>query len=155
MLRQKKGFSLIELLAVCLMIAILSSIALPNYRKSVERTRVAEALTLLRAIYDSCERLAWENSKGSCAQGIIEGVVTFPKLDMLAKGTFSEGGMLLTTDNFRYELSGPYIYAWAKRGSYSGAGIKFDGDVFECIPTDVGSTSDQACTAWGASTWNE
>lgn len=56
----KKGFTLIELLVAVIIIGVLTRIALPQYRRVVDKARVAEAQTMLRTLYDSSERLAVE-----------------------------------------------------------------------------------------------
>lgn len=49
-MREKKAFSLIEVIIVVIIIGILAGIAIPKYQKSVERARIAEAVNILGAL---------------------------------------------------------------------------------------------------------
>lgn len=52
----RKGFTLIELLVVVLIMGILASVAMPQYFKSVEKSRSAEGIEVLKSIADAQER---------------------------------------------------------------------------------------------------
>ena len=68
--RRKVGFTLLELLMVVVIIAILASIALPQYIRASEKARSTEALTALGAIRQSELRY-----KALSQNGIYTGVV--------------------------------------------------------------------------------
>ncbi len=59
------GFTLIELLVVVLIIGILAAVAVPQYTKAVEKTRLAEALQNINAIEKCCALYRLEHGLSS------------------------------------------------------------------------------------------
>jgi type IV pilus assembly protein PilA len=57
----QEGFSLIELLVVCLVIAVLCAIAIPSFLSQTGKARVASAKELVRTAETTAEAIASEN----------------------------------------------------------------------------------------------
>ena len=70
------GFTLIELLVVVLIIGILAAMAMPQYFKAVERSRMTEAITLMDSIVKSQRRKFMQTNRYA---GRFEGLDVSPK----------------------------------------------------------------------------
>ena len=81
------GFTLIELLVVVLIIGILAAMAMPQYFKAVERTRMAEAVTLIDSVVKAQRRKFMQTNRYA---EFFEGLDVSPKgatgMDYYTKG---------------------------------------------------------------------
>lgn len=64
----KKGFTLLELLIVVLIIGILATISMPYYRKTIETSKATDALSLLNMIANANKMYQLDNNSYSTGQ---------------------------------------------------------------------------------------
>ena len=70
----KQGFTLLELLVVVLIIGILAAIALPQYRKAVAKTELAQLLSVTKSFVTSLHAYYLANNKFPIRNGDINGI---------------------------------------------------------------------------------
>lgn len=143
------GFTLMEVLAVVLIIGILSAVALPQYRKVVEKGKFTRAQVMAKAIYDSCDRLVAEwgvdNYSALPASARSQGV---GRLDIGDPSLLPAGfccnsncnssacsGSTITGAGFSYTLDGNGCNVAIVRqadGNYGAISMTFNGTGFTC-----------------------
>ena len=118
MLSAKKAFTLIELLVVVLIIGVLVAVALPKYQRTVEKARMAEAVTNVRAIANA-------HQVYYLGKGEYLGDTEMDKLDVTIPGAlnFSLGANRIKTKYFIYSPSGGN-----KKGEYLGVAQRLHAD---------------------------
>ena len=111
-MKNKAGFTLIELLSVVLIIGILTSVALPQYRRAMRKAKITEAISMLRIINDSAQRLAagygYRDFSTFLSSSDYE-KFNFQQLDMFdndsIKCAFDGGGKTMTCEHFEYAVA--------------------------------------------------
>ncbi|MDD6153509.1 MAG: prepilin-type N-terminal cleavage/methylation domain-containing protein [Elusimicrobia bacterium] len=128
--KKNVGFTLIELLVVVLIIGILSSVALPQYTKAVEKSRAAEAVVNIRALAQALELYYMANGTYPPANGynFVDGALDGLDIDILPSKNFNFYAHYHTYIGYERINSSTYNYsitqtmqnqtpeAWASRG---------------------------------------
>lgn len=142
----EKGFTLIELLVVVLIIGILAAIALPQYMKTVEKSRSAEAITLLESFIRAEDM--FRLSAGNYSSDLASLDVTFPNINE------DDTSHQFSTNNFIFSVTllGNFYVISAYRAN-NGSRIT-TGDKAYQIHVSGGSDGTQA-NLWSSKTGEE
>ncbi len=92
----KRGFTLIEMLVVVLIIGILAGVGWPKYTRAIEKTRTTEAMQMIKALNDGVYTYAAE--RNSCPP-------SFKKLLVDVVGDLNADGTVITGKDFSYHLN--------------------------------------------------
>ena len=141
MKKHQRGFTLLELLMVVIIIAILAAIAVPQYFRAAERSRAAEALQILGSM-----RGAEIRYKAQSATSIYTNVLD--DLDIAAPGATGASASTMWTYAISGTGAGSNVTATRSSGTTKGGTIEIDLDSgATCAPSN-GTTyglSNAAC----------
>ncbi|MDD4202358.1 MAG: type IV pilin protein [Candidatus Omnitrophica bacterium] len=88
-LTSKKGFTMLELLMVIIVIGILASLAIPQYQSFMEKARTAEARNVISSIKSAQELYFLEHGWYGGVDVINNNYVTFPTSGTLTLWTYA------------------------------------------------------------------
>ena len=165
-MQNHQGFTLVEILTAVIIVAILTVMAMPLYEKTIERSHLIEARTLMHRLQEAklaamddmgCEVYSYSSNGAGCPR--LEHLrVTF--IDEVKDGKPAATGKTFRTKYFTYSLlpTAPDEYvngvcAQREGGDYDGTifvyyGLRQDGAdaVFKCKNP---SGCDDCCEAYG------
>ncbi len=107
---KKQGFTLIEMLAVVLIIAMLVAVAVPQYKRSIVRAEAMEALSNLKVLQDAALRAKAANPSRTPPSSLNELDVDFFDATDKNSSSFSFG-------RYDYEMGADKIAAKKTQGS--------------------------------------
>lgn len=133
MRRIRKGFTLLELLMVIMVIAILIGIALPRFRGMVEEGNIAKAKGELRTLQTAVESYYMHNENAYPA--LINGTELTGQTPAIVSVLPSDP---FSATNYGYLTSGNYYAIWS-------VGPLGTGNVTAVNATDVSETAGTSC----------
>ena len=99
----RKGFTLVELAVVIVIIGVLAAFGVPRFMKSVERSKAAEAFSYLSAVRDAQER--YQAGNGTYATNLTDLDITFSSPTYFTVGTFAPGTTSSLQDSWTLTLT--------------------------------------------------
>ena len=135
------GFTLIELLVVVLIIGILAAMALPNYQRATELSRVGAALAFSRSVRDAVDRYYMAHGRFPATPEVLDiGLTNCPKY-------FYCNYEFLSSDG-KFELdrtNGPFNYIIIVRSAIS----PYFPNTLYCAAQTDNPKGVEFCQQWG------
>jgi type IV pilus assembly protein PilE len=103
-MRMQRGFSLIELMTVVIVIAVLAAIAVPNYLEQSKKGRRADAVRAMGEYQLALERWRAENPSYANCSGSPCGSGTYPTAPTSEFYTVPAGGITATATAYSITL---------------------------------------------------
>lgn len=136
-MKKNAGFTLIELLVVVLIIGILSSIALPQYQRAVNKARGTEALVAGKALSDAQNIYFLANTQYTSDETNLD--VQYPTLKYFSPYFMVGSGGAAVTVTLASKNAGPQLVYYLLRGKISSVYCQNIGtggmckDYFACV----------------------
>lgn len=84
----ERGFTLVELAVVIIIIGVLSAFGVPRFRQAVERSKAGEAFSYLKAVQSAQERCMSRDGKYATSRYLLDVSISEPKYFSVEPMTF-------------------------------------------------------------------
>ena len=133
--KSRKGFTLVELAVVIVIIGVLAAFGVPRFLKSVERAKAAEAFSYLSAIRDAQERYSAQN--GTYASDVSALDIQFAAPTYFTVGTISAGSTSTLQNSWTLTLT--RVGASSGYGQYT---VTFTDEGFDSVNSAIAALAD-------------